>query len=257
MFKFSALIAATAFASAALAQAPAPSAPENTGPNRSITRWAEGKYLYQTADGKRPRGSETFRLNVHPDGTRTLIMSNDISARSNIYSVILRVAPNFRPLQSYVTYWTDTGYKGSSFITVDGDRIETIADGPNGRVTQAVTAPEAVSIGTHPVAGDGWHMWYEDPASTSEQLKGTLYSVESSSDLSKPVLGTLLPFKFTIVGKEKITVPAGTFDTTKYRIGSTDIWVLMPDRLVIRSTNAARGNDYVLTEFASGDNAKK
>ncbi|MBM3512282.1 MAG: hypothetical protein FJX59_01050 [Alphaproteobacteria bacterium] len=257
MFKVTALIAASFVATAAMAQAPAGGAPENTGPNKSIVRWAEGKYLYQTADGKRERGSETFRLNVHPDGTRTLIMSNDISARSNIYSVILRVAENFRPLQSYVTYWTDTGYKGSSFMTVSGNRVETLADGPTGRVTQSVAAPEKVSIGTHPVAGDGWHMWYEDPASKTEQTAGTLYSVESSSDLAKPVVGQMLPFKFTIIGKEKITVPAGTFDTVKYRIGSTDIWVLMPDRLVIRSTNTARGNDYVLTEFKSGDNAKK
>lgn len=257
MSKFALLIAAVVFAQASWAQVAAPTKPENTGPNASITRWAEGTYLYQTADGQRKRGSETFRLNVHPDGTRTMIMSNDISARNNIYSVILRVAPNFRPLQSYVTYWTEAGYKGSAFFTVDGNQVEAIADGPNGRVTQSTAVPEAVSIGTHPVAGDGWHMWYEDPAAKDEQSKGTLYSVESSNDLTKPVLGQMLPFKFTIVGKEKITVPAGTFDTVKYRIGSTDIWVLMPDRLVIRSTNTARGYDYVLTEFASGDNAKR
>lgn len=245
-------------ASAAVAQQPATSPAENTGPNKSIVRWSEGKYLYQTADRKRERGWEKFHLNVHPDGTRTMLMWNDISARNNQYSVMLRVAENFRPLQSYISYWTEAGYKGSAIVMIDGVRLEAISTGPLGKVTQSIIVPQNVSIGAHPVAGDGWHMWYEDAGAKGVQSNGQMYSVESSNDLTKPVLGVLVSQKFEILGKEKITVPAGTFDTVKYRIGgSSDAYVLMPDRVMIRVTNTNRGLDYVLTEYKSGDNTKK
>jgi hypothetical protein len=247
-----------ALAFGAAAQAPAPARPENTGPNASITRWAEGKYVYQTTDGKRQRGWEKFHLNVHPDGTRTLMMWNDIFARNNQYTVTLRADANFRPLQAYISYWTENGFKGSSFIAIDGGRLEAIANGPNGRNTQAIDVPVNVSIGGHPVAGDGWHMWYENPGAKGEQAIGQMYNVESSSDLSRPVLGQMVPMKFENFGKEKITVPAGTFDTVKYKIsGTSDAWLLMPDRIMIRVVNPGRGLDYVLTEFRSGDNGKK
>ncbi|MCB2109113.1 MAG: hypothetical protein KDE14_15490, partial [Rhodobacteraceae bacterium] len=51
----------------ACAQTP-PAASENTGPNANIVRWAEGKYIYYGDNGARERGTEKFRLNVHPDG---------------------------------------------------------------------------------------------------------------------------------------------------------------------------------------------
>ncbi len=231
--------------------------PESDGPNASITRWAEGTYRYLADGGKRLRGFEKFRLNVHPDGTRTLMMWHDLFARDLQYSVMLRVAADFRPLQAFANYWTDTGYKGSVFITVTGNELQAIAHGPVGAVTQRLAVPDDLSIGTHPVAGDGWHMWHVDPHGKGVQKTGALYGIESSGDLSKPVLGTLSSMTFQVLGEEAVTVPAGTFPTTRYRLaGRSDVWVLMPDRIVIKMSNSGRGYDYVLTEFMAGDNAR-
>ena len=258
--KKTAFLVATFFGFVLGAQAQvAPQAqPENTGPNTNISRWAEGTYRYQTADGKRERGWEKFHMNVHPDGSRTMIMWHDLYARNNQFTVVLRVAENFRPLQTYLSYWSPNGYKGSNFINVMGNKLTAVTNGPQGTITQNLDIPEKISIGSHPVSADGWHEWYEDKNAKGVQ-KGTLYSMEATSDNTKPPMGTLIPFEFERIGKEKITVPAGTFDTIKYKLGGggSEAWVIEQDRLMVRVLNSPRGLDYVLTEFKSGNNAKK
>ncbi len=227
---------------------PAQAQDENTGPNTSILRWAEGTYSYLGDNGERERGIEKFRMNVHPDGTRTLIMWHDLYARNLQYSVILRVEENFRPLQAFANFWTDNGYNGSTFITVKGDMMETVTHGPVGQVTQTIDVPHGLSIDSHPVSGDGWHMWHVDSSADGVQKTGALYGIESSGDLSKPPLGALTYMSMEVMGEETVTVPAGTFGTTKYRLaGRTLVWVTMPDRIVIKMNNSGRGHDYVLT----------
>ncbi|MSO97155.1 MAG: hypothetical protein EXR11_02900 [Rhodospirillaceae bacterium] len=245
-------------ASTASAQVQASPTPENTGPNSNIVRWAEGKYIYRTADGKRERAWERFHLNTHPDGSRTIIMWHDLYARNNQFTVVVRVAENYRPIQAYLSYWSPNGYKGSNLINIMGDKLTAITNGPQGLITQSISVPENVSIGTHPVAADGWHSWYEDKNAKGMQ-KGTLYSIEATADNSKPPLGTSIPFEFERLGKEKITVPAGTFDVIKYKLGEggSEAWVMEQDRLMVRVLNGARGFEYLLTEFKAGNNAKK
>ena len=81
--------------------------------------------------------------------------------------------------------------------------------------------------------------------------------IESSNDLSKPVLGSLSYMSFEVLGEETVTVPAGTFATTRYRLaGRTDVWVLLPDRIVVKMSNTGRGYDYLLTDLATGDNTR-
>ena len=242
-------------ATSGLAQAPT-SLPEGKGPNKSISRWAEGSYVYLADGGRRERGTENFRINVHPDGTRTLMMWHDLFARNLQYSVILRVAENFRPLQAFANYWTDTGYKGSVFINVDGNQLEAISNGPVGRISQSLTVPDALSIGTHPVSADGWHTWHVDPIAKGVQNTGALYALEASNDLGRPVLGSLANMSFEVLGEEPVTVPAGTFNALHFRLaGRSDIWLMMPDRIVIKMSNPGRGYDYQLATFASGDNS--
>ena len=81
----------------------------------------------------------------------------------------------------------------------------------------------------------------------------TFYALEASTDLTKPVLGTLTPLKVEIIGPETITVPAGRFDTLHVRLsGINDLWITPKDRLVIKSVIAPRDLSYVLTS-ATGD----
>lgn len=240
----------TLWTAVASAQTPPP---ENAGPNKNIVRWAEGAYLYRTIDGTRDRGTERFRLNVHPDGTRTMTMWNDMFARNGQLTVVLRAAADFRPLSAYVSYWTAAGYKGQALVEVAGDRLELLSLGPAGRHTQSIAAPHKLSIATQPIAADGWHMWHADLAAKGVQADGRAFALDASADVTRPILGQMRPFDFEMMGREKITVPAGTFDTMKYRTATLgELWVATEDRILVRTLHTERGNEYVLTEFKSG-----
>lgn len=176
---------------AAFAQTSAPQAPvvENQGPNAAIVRRASGVYRYEALSDGRLRGEERFQLFAHPDGSRTLMVWHDLFARNAQFSVLLRNGADFLPLEAFVSYWNAGSFKGSAHFRVQGAQLAATSSGPAGVITQLTELPKTFSIGTHPVAGDGWHTAGYDAARGGVQSL-TLYSLEASTDLTKPVLGT-------------------------------------------------------------------
>lgn len=247
-----ALCAATLLAATAgIAQQPTPAraTTENTGPNASIVRRAEGVYRYETLGDGRVRGEERFQLFVHPDGSRTLSIWHDLAARNAQFTVVLRNGADFRPLDAFVSYWNGGRFKGAAHFLVEGGTLTAISRGPAGIVPQRMEVPAVFSIGTHPVAGDGWHTAGYDSQRGGQQTL-TLYSLEAGTDVSKPVVGTLRPLTVERLGVETVEVPAGRFEAERWRLsGVNDLWVVGPDRLVVKSVIAARDLQYVLTRF--------
>ena len=94
-------------------------APDNSD-NQSIQRALSGEYQYRTIKDRTPRGWERFQLFVHPDGTRTLMMWHNLAARDAQFSVVLRVAEDFRPLEAFLSYWVANGFKGNQHDSGDG-----------------------------------------------------------------------------------------------------------------------------------------
>jgi hypothetical protein len=238
----------TAFATAFAADPPQPP-PENTGPNTAIVRRASGVYRYEAIDGGRVRGEERWQLLVHPDGTRTMMMWHDLAARNAQFTVVLRNDAAFRPIEAFVSYWNAGSFKGSAHIHVDAAKLTAVSHGPiTGTVARDAEVPAAFSIGTHPVAGDGWHTAAYDAARGGVQTL-TRYSMEASTDLTLPVLGTVLPLQVERLGVETVEVPAGRFEATHWRLsGMNDLYVVGPDRLVVKSVIPARGLQYLLTQ---------
>lgn len=235
----------------ALAQSSARPAPiaENQGPNAAILRRASGVYRYEALSDGRLRGEERFQLLVHPDGTRTMMVWHDLFARNAQFSVMLRNGANFLPLEAFVSYWNAGSFKGSAHFRVQGAQLAATSSGPAGVVTQLTELPKSFSIGTHPVAADGWHTaGYEGARGGVQSL--TLYSLEAGTDPTKPVLGTLRPLSVERIGTEMVEVPAGRFEAERWRLaGVNDLWVVGPDRLVVKSVIAARDLQYVLTSL--------
>ena len=224
-----------------------PDTAENPGPNRSIVRSVSGTYAYRTLQGARRRGEEHFQLFVYPDGSRSMLVWNDLFARDAQFNVTLRVAADYRPIEAFVSYWNAAQFKGSALFRVQGSSITTQSSGPAGAINQTLEVPQKFSIGSHPVAADGWHAAFFDAGGPPLQSIN-LYSVEASTDLTKPVLGSLVSMQLERIGRETIQVPAGTFVTTHYRLaGGNDLWVLDQDLLVVRSSVPGRDRDYVLT----------
>jgi hypothetical protein len=244
-----ALLAATV-AGAVAAPAPAPVPASTPDANASASRVISGSYRNETISGGERRGGETFELIIHPDGSRTLSISSDLTARNAWFTVVLRTAADFRPLEAYASYWNGGSFKGSGRFIVDGDRVLAESNGPaSGLQRRESPVPARFSIGAHPVSGDGWHTASFDPAGPPRQ-QVSLYSVEAGADRAKPVLGTVLPLEMEYVGEETVEVPAGRFTVTRYRLaGMNDLWVYGPDRIVIKSELPARGLRYVLTSL--------
>lgn len=239
-----------AFLLASLLFACSPAQPAaNPGANANVVRTMSGQYTYLTLSDGRERGAEEFQLMVHPDGSRTLMIWHNIWAMNSQFTVVLRVAENFRPLSAFASYWVASGYKGNVTFQVDGSRLTASGIGRDGAIGQEVEVPQEFSIGTHPVAGDGWHTWYL-PADAGSSGSLNLFSVEASADLGKPMLGQLVPMRYEVLGNETITVPAGTFEAQHYRLmGETDIWVTGDDRLMLRMVMERFDREYLLTEL--------
>lgn len=218
--------------------------------NGSTSRVISGEYRNETiAEGAR-RGGERFELAVHADGSRTLSISSDLTSRNAWFTVVLRSAADFRPLEAYADYWNGGVHKGSALFRVEGERVVAESRGnASGLQRSEVVVPARFSIGSHPVSADGWHTASHDPARPGKQSI-SLYSVEAGADPAKPVLGTLVALDIEYVGEETIEVPAGRFETRRYRLaGMNDLWVYGPDRIVIKSELPARGLRYVLTSL--------
>ncbi len=226
-------------------------APVATAANAAVVRHWSGEYRNESiATGER-RGSEKFDLLVHPDGSHTLSITSDMTARHAWFTVVLRQDSNFRPLEASAFYWNGGRYKGSGHFLVTDETVQAQSNGPvSGRHHQQSKVPARFSLGLHPVSADGWHTALHDPKGTARQTI-SLYSVEASADLTKPVLGALLPLQIEFVGDETIEVPAGRYATKRYRLaGMNDLWVHGEERIVIRSDLPARGLRYVLTRLS-------
>ena len=206
---------------------------ENTGPNTNIIRMAEGEYLYTAISDGRERGTEKFQLLVHPDESRTMIMWNDFYAKNGQLTAVLKVAPNFRPKEAYMSFWTEAGYKGSALYTVTGDKMTGTLAGPAGEMTQTIDVPAGFSVATHPLAGDGWHTWHYDKDQGGVQT-APFVNFDASADLTQLPISKWNPQEQEFLGVTQITVPAGTFMVDHFRQGTAELFIHGPDHILVK-----------------------
>ncbi len=222
------------------------------GENPNIVRWAEGTIIYRTIEAQRVRAVEKYRLNVHPDGSRTVIGHTDNFDAENTITMIHRVDEDFRPLESMVTYWQGGTFNGTGLFTVRGNTLHGVVDGPLGRVTHSLDVPDGLSIVPHPLATDSWHFWYYDKAKGGEQ-QAVIYNPQVSPRTGVPVLGHLETGMMTYEGTAEVTVPAGTFATEHFKLnGVIDVWMTGEDKLLVRYALPSADLEYVLTELTQG-----
>ncbi|MDX2143116.1 MAG: hypothetical protein SFV19_07155 [Rhodospirillaceae bacterium] len=227
-------------------------APENTGANANIVRWARGEILYQTLADKRHRGQEQWQLFVHPDQTRTLITHNDIYARNAVMTAVIRVQADFYPIESYASYWNDGRFKGGGVFRVHDGILTADITGPTGQFQQTIAVDKArLSLLVHPLAPDGWHGGSYDKAKGGAQTI-PMINIDAISTWDRPVLGSRLDQTWELKGTEQVTVPAGTFAAEHYRANDFDVWVTGPDRILVKYVWSAVDREYLLTRFETG-----
>ncbi len=173
------------------------------------------------------RGREYFTITVHGDGRRTLRAYTEIDDAPNVMrDVILSLGADWKPQDCFVRLSVGDELVGSSWFQFTAN--EAICEGytvNEGRISQRYPLQRPlVGFGTHPIAADGWltsvvdhtkgpsHGTYPDVLMCSLDHRGA-----TGPFIMRHPLGVRLSF----VGKERITVKAGTFDALHFRYSET------------------------------------
>ena len=212
----------------------------------NVTRWAKGEIEYRDTASGAVTGGEAWDLTVHPDGSRTVQASNHLGEVA--HTVTLHVAKDFRPLDAYVAYWREGRFRDGALFAVRGDTLEITAAFADRTVHETIAVPEHFSLIPHPLASDVWHGWYFDKAEGGVQTM-TVYDLDTGARGSQAV-GKLYDQKLQYLGREDVTVPAGTFPCDHFRVdGVVDYYVTGPDAIFVKFVWTSAKATYVLTSL--------
>ena len=228
-----------------------PGAAQEADTNTNIVRSSSGSHSFFAEDGITLRGREHFRLMVHGDGSRTMMLTKDMFDIDRHYNIIMRADESYRPMEVFASYWQRDGFKGSIRVTLEGEQLYGASWGPGGWAEHRLQVPQDLAVVTHGEGLNGWNASVADPDDEHSggpvEMSRASYYISPVRDAAGPVLGRLMTSRLTRVGEETITVPAGTFETIHYTSDTMDLWAMKGDRVMVRQVFSSR--EYILTDY--------
>lgn len=173
------------------------------------------------------RGREYFTISVHGDGRRTLRAYTEIDDAPNVMrDVTLSLGSDWSPTDCFVRLSVGDAFTGSSWFRFTD--TEASCEGftaAEGRISQrfALQAP-VPAFGTHPIQGDAFLMNMVDTAagpSHKVYQNVLMCSLDHRGATGPMIMPHPLGVPISFIGKERITVKAGTFDALHFRISET------------------------------------
>jgi len=171
------------------------------------------------------RGREWFTITKNGDGSRTLRALCQIDDPPAVWrDVVQTVGPDNLPTDSFVRLCVGGEFVGSSWYRFGENFIEcegfTAAEG---RISQRFdTQGRAIYFDPHPIQGDAWlfYMYDRSQGPGMQSFDDLFMSSHDHRGATGPMLvphgpGLLLGY----VGRERITVGAGTFDALHFHWG--------------------------------------
>ena len=136
---------------------------------------------------------------------------------------VMAVDANWRPTEAFVRIETAGQFTGSAWYTFSATQAECAADTTGeGRVTYRQPLNGPFSFCCHALVGDAWMIAVGDPGHDgARESWDLLTSTLNKSGASGPALA-YIPYGIERIGRETMTVAAGTFETIHYRCGRTD-----------------------------------
>ena len=203
-------------------------------------RTYSGKILY-TGDAVGERGREWFTITVHRNGERTMRSLCEMDDSQVLRDVVYTVDKTWRPLDAFVRLTVERKFMGSGWFHFAEDFIEcetSTADA--GRISQRIAVDERPrTFGAHPVACDIWHLAAFDLSSPKKiQTWPGAMSSPLPNGASGPMIG-LSTLRVEHLGREDVTVPAGTFQCERFRFLLEDkppeeLWCTVDDYLMVK-----------------------
>lgn len=228
----------------------APSMAADAEGNKNAVTTIKGKIAYTRIDTGAWRGDEDFHLTVHPDGSRTIRITNALDETQVLRDVVMRVDKRMRPLDLYVSHWKDGEHRGTGFYRVGEEYLDAVISAPNGELRQRVRVPDKVSLATRPQAAFGWHFWYLDFAKRGLQKTDIFVLSKWGLDVGS-ILGELTEYEVEVFGEERIKVAAGEFDTWHFRLGGIyELWIEKENWITVKLQREDKNRLYELVEYS-------
>jgi hypothetical protein len=209
-------------------------------------------YIYEQRGQDEPFGREWFSVTEHEDGQRTLRAQCEIEAgfvaeRSVLRDVTYSFDEHYKPLDCFVRLHQSGRFMGAGWFNF----TEQQARGTTVRADAGVGTQEFAlktrtpSVGAHPLICDMLHCLAFDHARPDDiqVSRGVMMTSMELDGCSGPSL-VPLDLNLQYLGKETVTVPAGTFETEHYRFPLhdfpvEDVYLVRDPLLYVRVTVAA------------------
>ncbi len=187
-----------------------------------------GRILYTSKKKEKldqDRGGETFIYTKHLDDSRTLRAHCSIDENSPrvLRDSITNLDKDWYPTGGFVQITVDEELVGSSWYRFYGTSAE--AEGftvDGGRFSEKLELDERPAFfGTHPIQADAMHTHTYDLSKGPGRQEIPMFLMCSNHHRGAdgPVLLKRDGLVMNFIGKEKITVAAGTFDALHFRFG--------------------------------------
>lgn len=171
------------------------------------------------------RGYETFMFTHHGDGSIILRAHCEIEdpLPTVMRDIIYTIDANGQPQDLHVHLTIGDAYMGSGWLHhtpgEDGGTIECESFGPTiGRISQKMPFTGRLDgFGTHPVVGDGFTTRIMDLSKGPHRIQARMFLPSPDHRGATPPLIAEVKIGMEYVGKETITVEAGTFDCNHFR----------------------------------------
>ena len=186
-----------------------------------------GKILYTSKKPDRlnqERGREYFRIDVHADGTRTCTAHCEIDDRPSVMrDITYTLDKAWMPTDCFVRISVGSKFMGSGWFRFHPKYAEcetwTALDG---RVSQKMDVDTPlVTFQNHAIACDAWHLRLIDQKKPDvvQRINQILLSSPDHRGATGPMLYSI-GMTIVFIGKEKVTVGAGTFDALHFQFVS-------------------------------------
>lgn len=191
----------------------------------SVVRTINGEICYTSNQEHRrsaERGRESFRIDVHPDGCRTIAAHSEIDDEPTVVrDVNLRVDAHGIPQESFVRIAVGGAFRGSGWFRFEEGLAECEAfTTAEGRVRQTMRfGGQVAAFGNHAIINDGFVLSAYDlqQGPGVQVIGGMLLSSPDHRGATGPMLFSVdLAIEF--VGTESVSVVAGTFDALHFRV---------------------------------------
>jgi hypothetical protein len=175
------------------------------------------------------RGGETWIITVHPDGSRTLRAhcAIDENPPRVLRDCVSTLGPDWKPRQAFVQLTVDEAFVGSAWYRFTDHSAECEGwTAKEGRISHRFeTDGYPAYFGIHPIQADAWHLSNYDLAKGpgEQHVPNKFMCSLHHRGADGPTL-MFLPqgSDLAFIGRETVTVEAGTFDALHFRFGRND-----------------------------------